>query len=367
MDQIEEKLTKVKQPLMALVGGVAAALVVATLPHSLLESIIGATGLSEILSAAAPPLGNTARGLIAVMAGLVSASIIYYFIHRKGGGEMSVALRKSIATSEQARSDAYDITRVAEEKPRFTLPKFSAKSLTQLLKKPKRGPDDIMDLADLPQLRAADSHPDAPARRPLFADSELGAPLTSGIKPLEAPPIAHVEEPAVTVPHRHVPSEFTMERSIAASPPLMATAPMMETLPEMVVAPPVREPDYAPASQPAAQVKRGLPKAADLSGLSVPQLTERLAAGLARLAELQNATETLAAASHTMPVHTQNQQDEWSEQAMPAPQIPQENWSPAPLKPVEPSAEDIQLTRQTDMDAALKAALGTLEKMTARR
>ena len=366
MDQIEEKLTKVKQPLMALVGGVAAALAVATLPHGFLESIIGATGFSEILPAAAPPLGNTARGLIAVMAGLVSASIIYYFIHQKGGGDMSVALRKTISSNEQARLDAHESVRVAEEKPRFTLPKFSAKSLTQLLKKPRRAPGDIMDLADLPQLRAADSHPDAPARRPLFADSELGAPLASGPKPFEASSIPAVEEAQTMSPYRHVPSEFTMERSITAPPP------MMEALPELVVSAPPSDNEYAATMSnhehaPAPRIERELPKVADLSGLSVPELTERLAAGLARLSELQKATETVSAASHAIPVHTQNHQDEWSEQNMPAPQVPQESWMPQPLKPVEPSAEDIQLTRQADMDAALKAALGTLEKMTAHR
>ena len=71
MDQIEQDFARFKQPVMAVAGGIAVALVVATLPHVYLENIVGATGLSEIVPAAAPPLGNTARSLIAVVAGFI--------------------------------------------------------------------------------------------------------------------------------------------------------------------------------------------------------------------------------------------------------------------------------------------------------
>ena len=65
VDPTEQDMARFKQPAIAVAGGIAAALVIATLPHVYLENIIGATGLSEIIPAAAPPLGNTAPGLIA--------------------------------------------------------------------------------------------------------------------------------------------------------------------------------------------------------------------------------------------------------------------------------------------------------------
>ena len=49
MDQIEQDLARFRRPVMAAAGGIAAALVVATLPHVYLEDIVGATGLSEIV------------------------------------------------------------------------------------------------------------------------------------------------------------------------------------------------------------------------------------------------------------------------------------------------------------------------------
>ena len=56
VNSIEHDLTRFRMPAMALGGGIAAALVVATLPHVYLENMVGATGLSEIIPAAAPPL-----------------------------------------------------------------------------------------------------------------------------------------------------------------------------------------------------------------------------------------------------------------------------------------------------------------------
>ena len=104
MDQLDQDLTRFKKPAMAMVGGIAAALVVATLPSVYLEKIIGMTGLSEIVSAAAPPLGNTAKSLLAVFAGLFSTSVIFYFLHRKGDADMGLAIRKLANWEEEKRN-----------------------------------------------------------------------------------------------------------------------------------------------------------------------------------------------------------------------------------------------------------------------
>ena len=163
MDQTEQDMNRFKQPVMAVAGGIAAALVIATLPHVYLENIIGATGLSEFIPAAAPPLGNTARGLVAVMTGMISTSAIYLFLNHKpkflgGGSDMSLAIRKNLTTNA--------IDDVRGGKSRFTMPKLnlSAKTLTKFLKKPKKVAGQVTDLRDLPDIKPADRHPDAPIR-----------------------------------------------------------------------------------------------------------------------------------------------------------------------------------------------------------
>lgn len=338
---------------MALVGGTGAALVIATLPHVYLENLVGFTGLSEIISAAAPPLGNTARGLIAIMAGLVSASAIYFFLNRKGDSDMSVALREQINSYNPVDPD-YDPA-ADERKSRFSMPKFSlnAKSLTRFLKKPKKkdaGPKKVMDLADLPMLRESDAHPDAPARRPIFAESDLGSPLASQIQPLQTADMEQ-EEPAS---QNVSPAPFSAERSIPA--------PLEE---EVVPQAPVTELEIAeqPVAVEIATPLEELPVEApeDLSSLTIAQLADRLESGLNRLKQIENATSSIASVA-TEREHAAHPAED---QVVKSEELSAD--SPPPLKPVEKSQEQLQAERQADMDAALKAALGTLEKMTAQR
>lgn len=53
--------------------GIAVALIVMMLPLGMLETFVEQTGLASVLPAAAPPLGQTARGLLAAAFGLVMA------------------------------------------------------------------------------------------------------------------------------------------------------------------------------------------------------------------------------------------------------------------------------------------------------
>ncbi len=355
VEQFQQKIEGFKQPAMAISGGVGAALVVATLPHVYLENIIGATGLSEIIAAAAPPLGNTARGLIAVMAGLVAASAIYFFINRntnsvKGDADMGLALPK-FSVSDDSVEDA--------GKAKFSMSKFSLKKLLQK-PKPRKKDDRVMDLADLPKLREADSHPDAPARRPIFAEADLGAPLAEQIKPFEQQEekqsVAEPQAPA-TAETRPVP--FMTEKSL---PALSAEEPPLD-LSGRVTAPGTRAPVDKP--QPVASKSAAEPEE-DMSSLSIAQLADRLESGLERLKQLEigNRIEGVQTSKAT-PVVSEplagaggiNVTSAEEPAPMPSP----------PLKSVEPAEEEVHATRQADMDAALKAALGTLEKMTAQR
>ena len=347
VDPMEQHMARFKQPAMAIAGGIAAALVVATLPHVYLETIIGATGLSEIVPAAAPPLGNTARGLVAVLAGLVCTSALYLFLNYKtksleGGSDMSLAIRRNLTpeTMDKERDGTSG----------FSVPKlnFSAKSLTKFLKKPKKTTGQVTELKDLPKVRPADSHPDAPVRQPIFASSDLGAPLAEKIKPFEQPEMAqdHVEfeEPSASQPV--TPDPYVAEKTLNLSPePEPAPAPA-----------PVQHEDVSQAEETVAPRE-------DLTALSLAQLADRLEAGLRRLEALESRVrgapppESPVAASHAV------------EEEMPSVQAPEEPVpvTIAPLRSVASSENDFQHHRQADMDEALKAALGTLERMTAQR
>ncbi|SIN59674.1 hypothetical protein SAMN02745824_0205 [Parasphingorhabdus marina DSM 22363] len=341
MEEFEQNYLRFKDPALAVVGGIGAALVIATLPHVYLENIVGLTGLSEIVPVAAPPLGNTARSLIAIAAGLVSASAIYFILNRKGDPDMGVALREQIIASEAEQAERE--LEAEAGKSRFTMPKlaFNAKSLTRFLKKPKKKPAEkkVMDLADLPMLREGDRHPDAPARRPIFADSDLGTPLASEIPQFEQE--APVPEPAPV-----------MEQVAAAMPAVASEVEepleLQEPLEPQVAAEPVTE---AVEAQPE-----------DLSGLSVSQLADRLEFSLRRLKQLEIASRSVesvvAAKEAAEPVAPT------AEATAPAPAV--EAAVPA-LKSVDTVPAPDRNPRQADMDAALKAALGTLERMTAQR
>lgn len=342
MDPIEQDMARFKQPAMAVAGGIAAALVIATLPHVYLENIIGATGLSEIIPAAAPPLGNTARGLIAVVAGMISTSALYLFLNHKpkflgGGSDMSLAIRGNL-TPESIDDEQ-------EGKVRFSVPKlnFSAKSLTRFLKKPKKSAGQVTELKDLPDVRPADRHPDAPARHPIFASSDLGAPLAEKIKQFDQSEIEQdqVEPEEQSTPRVVTPAPFVADK-------MLQPAPEAETIPD--------QPDNVP--QPA---DMSVPRD-DLTALSLSQLADRLEAGLRRLEALESRGQV--APPQAGPISPPNAEDTIplapvSEEAAPV-SIP-------PLRSVDSADIDIQDNRQADMDAALKAALGTLERMTVQR
>tara|TARA_R110002110_G_scaffold18182_11_gene76609 strand:+ start:27 stop:1100 length:1074 start_codon:yes stop_codon:yes gene_type:complete len=341
VDQIEQDLARFKQPVMAVAGGIAAALVIATLPHVYLENIVGATGLSEIVPAAAPPLGNTARGLIALMAGMISASALYLILNHKtkphqGGSDMGLAIRKNL-TSES-------IEQGREGKARFAVPKLnlSAKSLTKFLKKPKKSPGQVTELKDLPDIRAADRHPDAPARQPIFASSDLGLPLAEKIKRFDQPP----GEKETTEP-----AQPEVQFAEAAEP-VVAEAEPQSPFQERAAESPAdnAEPPFETVGS-----------KADLSTLSLAELADRLEAGLARLEALRGHQRVAPMPAKPPAPNPEN--------ITPVPVTPSAAAPVAipPLRSVDAVETDSPQARQADMDAALKAALGTLEKMTVQR
>jgi hypothetical protein len=126
-------------PIGALVAGAAVVATFALLPAIALEDWVWRSGIPALLSA--PPLGTTARAVLALAGGGIAASVVWsalYLLFGPGG-----------------------------------------------LLAPRTGVD------AMPVVRRADAHPDAPPRRPMTA-ADLGTPLMEVAAPPPPPPTREV-------------------------------------------------------------------------------------------------------------------------------------------------------------------------------
>lgn len=132
---------------MAGLAAVSVAFVVWAMPDAFFAGAVSLTGLPALVPAAAPPLGDTARIGVALVAALATFAAVWLVLRALG--------------------DPGRVRRVARPHP---------------------------EMAGAPKLRRADVHPDAPPRRPLFARDELGTPLDDRV--FEAPATAHADDAA---------------------------------------------------------------------------------------------------------------------------------------------------------------------------
>ncbi len=208
--------------LIAIIGGLITAAFAMLIPISTLEAFTGASGLSEIIPATAAPLGSSARTLFVVFTAILAASILLVLLlsFRKVPQEDSVYSdddyvnerareRNRMALSEDDSElaeriyledeknfqnhhhiyqDDDDVESKPVDKKKFVaiaggavaaaaggLVAAGSAVKSKINKLPFMGGDDsIKSFDDLPKLRNADKHPDAPARRPLSADEDLG-------------------------------------------------------------------------------------------------------------------------------------------------------------------------------------------------
>jgi hypothetical protein len=205
-------------PLAALFLGTAAAAAIAVLPVGTLESLVTDSGLPAILSAAEPPLGLTARLVLAAGAGAGVAVIAWFALFILLG-------TRGLSVGKEAE--------------------------------PVR-------------VRRADAHPDAPPRAPLLATRDLGTPFleVTAPRPEEKPEPVSVREPYreplfaplpapvhvvaaedVVPPEPLVLSEpVVTPEPVAVSKPLVMPEPV--EAPKLVMAEPVAvaEPVIAPRS-----------------------------------------------------------------------------------------------------------------------
>jgi hypothetical protein len=117
---------------MAVLAGGATGFFVFAMPAALFERLIGATGLAAVVSAAQPPLGDTARLAFVAVAALASFGAVWLLLRKLGTPAVTRVPEASVDISTEA-----------------------------------------------PRLRRADMHPDAPSRRPIRAASDFGVPFDS--------------------------------------------------------------------------------------------------------------------------------------------------------------------------------------------
>jgi hypothetical protein len=215
-------------------AGVVAALGFVAMPGAMLESLVWNSGIAALLPVAAPPLGTTARALLAMGSGVLFAAVSWaalYLLFGPGG----------------------------------------------FLVKPVRS-------AGVPVLRRADAHPDAPPRMPMTA-ADLGKPLMEVVMPAapERPIPADLDlplaafDPAALLqvpmePARPVPPLMVAERVVE---------PASEPEPEAIAAEPVPE---AIAAEPA-PVRAPRPAPAPAAPPTIESLLRRLEQGAGRRAQ----------------------------------------------------------------------------------
>ena len=223
---------------LAALAALSAGFVAFAMPESLFSSLVETSRLPDFVPAAQPPLGETARFAAVAAAFLLTFAAVW-------------ALMATLGRVPSAR-------------------------------KPEAEPE-----SEAPRLRRADSHPDAPARRPLLA-RDLGEPLDLEDFPeaeSEAQP-DFAEAELRPLPAFLVPQEPELEPAAEPEPEFRrAEAEWRE--PEPQWAPP--EPEWAdPAPPPDAQeealplsrLAARLPQAEEESDQSLSQLAGRIEFGL---------------------------------------------------------------------------------------
>ena len=115
-------------PVVGLLFGLAAGILILATPGWLFEHMVAKSGLPELVAAAAPPLGDKARIMAAFLALLGVAATLWVLL----------VLLTSLVKPRPAQSRGSQIEPDGDE-----------------------------------------AHPDAPLRRPLFAEADLGAPFMS--------------------------------------------------------------------------------------------------------------------------------------------------------------------------------------------
>lgn len=127
---------------MAALAAGSVAFLIYAMPDRQFAGLVEVSGLPRLISAAQPPLGTTAR-VAAVAAAALSTFLLVWAVLRGLGRKKPVRRPEPELEPEPQRKRTIG----------------------------------AMEVAPAPKIRRADAHPDAPARRPLFAEHDLGEPV----------------------------------------------------------------------------------------------------------------------------------------------------------------------------------------------
>lgn len=336
-----------KRRLMAAFAGSAAALAMLSVPIPLIELIVASSGLSEVVPAAAPPLGSSARAIMAGFAGLM------------GMGLSLTLIPRSAAIADKPAQDLEEGQGIMG----FALSKLT--SFTRGRGRTKPAIDvGVAHEEAVPVLRRADAHPDAPARRPIFASQDFGgaeiftgsfaAPAVKSDETLSITLMAdaldfveegtEIEDVAPATPEAE-PETFAAfgDLSMPRSPePLEDRTILTEAIEALpAVDEPVVNADPAPVTR------------ASLDTLSIAELVDRFENGIARRKALAQAA---AAVQQVGTVLAETGR---------APMTPAAE--PRVLADMPPVPRvDVRAGVDEEIDEALRAALGTLQQITSR-
>ncbi|MGK6321148.1 hypothetical protein [Sphingomonas sp. DT-204] len=224
-----QRLTLSPAALAAIVAAGAAAAAMVALPAHILESAAADSGIAAFVPSAEPPLGPTARTLLAML-----------------GGAFAGAVGWAVVT---------------------------------LLPRPRPAARPPSDEETVPVLRRADAHPDAPPRAPLLATRDLGPP--------PFPP--ERVDPAPAPIERDLPCDLGTPLSVFDP----GAIPDVPAVPVPPVAPLYRKPELQPGerietfelARPAPLPIDERPLAAPRTEATIQALLDRLENGVARRAE----------------------------------------------------------------------------------
>ncbi|UIJ46888.1 hypothetical protein LZK98_08080 [Sphingomonas cannabina] len=230
-----QRLTLSPAALAAIVAAGAVAAAMVALPTHVLESLAVDSGVAAFVPSAEPPLGTTARTLLAMLGGA--------FAGAAGWAVVTLLPRRSPPPGRQPQSDEETV----------------------------------------PVLRRADAHPDAPPRAPLLATRDLGPPP---FPPERAEPAPEPEPEPI---ERDLPRD--LEAPLSAFDP--GAIPEVPAVPVPPVAPLYRKPDLRPGerietfelARPAPLPIDERPLAAPRTEATIQALLDRLEKGVTRRAE----------------------------------------------------------------------------------
>lgn len=300
----------------AILGAMAAAIV----PISVWEGLTSSLGLGELLSAAAPPLGGTARFLLVTLCALIAAAAVLAIWPEK-----PISFQRHGQALRPASPTLAEPMKIQSEKS--TMQNDTKTGILDRLRGLRMGKSGLTgkSASAEPVYRRADLHPDAPLRSPIMASRDFQSVTDEFGEAVQAPPIGAKTLPGTATPFDPAHTEAA---KVSRGLDVMADEPVapkkLSAFPDL----PKRPEATVELSEPRTSKRPATHDAAEddaFSGLTLDELVERLGSAIDQQTDKAPAKSDL-------------------------------------------SDRSARLNAKADeMDDALKAALATLQEMNVRR